>query len=428
MLNWANNHAYRASRVHFPKSVEEVQAIVRNAKRVRGLGSRHSFNAVADSEAGELISLKNLDRFVRFETREGRSTVTFEAGMNYGQLCPLLDSAGYAVHNLASLPHISVIGACMTGTHGSGDAQPGLASAVSAITFVDADGRVQHCSREEDPDEFDGMVVSLGTIGIVVDLTLDLIPTFEVAQTVYENVPIDALRPQFDAVTSSTYSISLFTDWQGGRFNQVWMKSVTGRPHFDLRTLGATIAPEQRHPVQGAINERLLTRFINPSKCTVQLGIGDRWHKRLSHFRIEDEPSTSGAELQAEYLIGREHALAAFDVLFGMADEIRPFVQISEVRTMAADRLWMSPFYDRPSVGIHFTCMNDRPAELMAVLAKIEERFEPFAPRPHWGKLFAMGGDRVRSRYPQADAFRQLIRRYDPNGKFGNAFVDRNIG
>ncbi|HQY89084.1 MAG TPA: FAD-binding protein [Tepidisphaeraceae bacterium] len=422
MQNWSRNITYKARDVHFPNSVEQIQKLVRESKRVHAVGSRHSFGTIADSENGELVSLRNLDRTVRVELGQHPS-VTVEAGINYSQLATFLHSIGYGLPNLASLPHISVAGAIATSTHGSGDSQRSLASSVRAMKFVKADGEVFEIKRGD--SAFDGVVVHLGALGIVIELTLDIIPTFEIEQRVFENLSFDDLTPNlFDQITSSAYSVSFFTDWQNGRFNQVWFKSEPGKPPFDLTQFGSKLATQQRHPVQGAVAESIVKHLIDPKKCTEQLGIPGPWHKRLPHFRIEDEPSTSGQELQSEFIIPRTRALDAMKLLFEFGDRLRPLIQISEIRTIAADDFWMSPFYARDSVGIHFT-WHKVPDAVTNILPEIESRLAQFDARPHWGKLFTIDQDRIRSLYADSlPRFQSLAHRLDPNGKFRNSFLD----
>ncbi len=415
LLNWAGNHRYAAARVHRPRTVEDVRTIVTQSRKLKALGTRHSFNDVADT-TGELISLAHFDSVE--EPDAASRTVNVGAGVTYGKLCGRLHRAGFALHNLASLPHISVAGACATATHGSGDRLGGLATAVRAMRVVTADARVLDVSRESNGDAFAGMVVSLGGLGVVTRLTLDVVPAFDVRQDVYENLPLAAVEQHFDEVTSMADSVSLFTDWRDARFNQVWLKRrVTDGPAADVTPehFGATRATGPRHPIDG----------ISPVNCTEQMGAAGAWHERLPHFRMDYTPS-SGEELQSEYFVPRARAAAALRAVYGLRDHVPPLLQISEVRTIAADEMWMSPCYRRASVAIHFTWRKDVPG-VAGVLPRIEHALDPFDARPHWGKLFTMQPARVRSLYPKLSEFRQLLVTSDPDGKFRNAFLDRYV-
>jgi alditol oxidase len=414
LTNWAGNYAYSAARLHEPESIEQLRDVVRSVARLRVLGSRHAFNDLADT-TGDLVSLARLPRVLELD--RGAGTVTIDGAMRYGDLCPALDAAGYALPNLASLPHISVAGACATSTHGSGDRVGSLATAVSALAVMSADGEQRSFSRDRDGDDFTGMVVSLGALGVITTLTLRLQPAFRMRQDVYERLPLRAGLDHFDEITSSAYSVSLFTAWRGPEFDQVWLKRrVTDQDFEPAPTLfGATLATRQRHPIDG----------VPPEACTPQLGIPGPWHERLPHFRMDATPS-AGDELQSEYQVPRHRAAEALEALEPLRKRIAPLVQISEIRTIAADELWLSPSFGRESVAIHFTWLPDWTA-VSRLLPLIEAALAPFEPRPHWGKLFTIPPDELRPRYPKLAAFGALIARHDPDGAFRNAFVDRYV-
>jgi xylitol oxidase len=414
--NWAGNYTFGAARWHWPTTVAEVQDVVRGSRKLRVLGSRHSFNAVADS-LEDIVSLERFDEQVVID-RE-RLTVTVNAGLRYGRLGQALYQAGYALHNLASLPHISVAGACATATHGSGDRNGNLATAVAALELVTPDGGLVVLSREQQPEPFYGAVVGLGALGVVTRVTLDISPAFDVRQDVYENLPLVQLDDHFDEITGSAYSVSLFTDWRGPRFNQVWLKQrvtdATADAAAEPDFFGASLATTRLHPI-GA---------LSADSCTEQLGRPGPWHERLPHFRLDFTPS-SGAELQTEYLLPRQHALAAILAVAELREQVSPLLLISEVRTIAADNLWLSPCYQQACVALHFTWQPDWPA-VRQLLPRIEARLAPLAARPHWGKLFTLPPAQVRAQYPQLPRFQQLLGEYDPSGKFRNAFVERYI-
>jgi xylitol oxidase len=415
LRNWAGNHEFSATRLHEPESIEQVQDIVRQASSLRVLGSRHSFNDIADTP-GELLSLGRLPRTVEIDPAV--PSVTVDGGIRYGELCELLETAGFALHNLASLAHISVAGACATGTHGSGDRNGNLATAVSALVVVTADGEIARIARDANSTELDGAVVSLGGLGVVVRLTLDIEPTYQLRQDVYENLPLADLERHFDELTSSADSVSFFTDWRGPTIDQVWLKRrLPGGSAFEPppRLFGATRATAAVHPI----------RAISPDACTAQMGLPGPWHERLPHFRLDHTPS-SGDELQSEFLVPRERAIEALEAIHTVRDRIAPLIQVSEIRTIAADGLWMSPSFGRASVALHFTWRPDW-AAVRVTLPVVEKVLEPFDARPHWGKLFTMAAEEVRSRYPKLPNFVELVRHHDPNGTFRNGFLDRYV-
>ncbi len=414
-VNWAGNYTYRAARLHRPETVEQLQELVSSCRKLKALGTRHSFNEIADTDEDQ-ISLEHFDRVVALD-RE-RRTVTVEAGVRYGELCRYLDREGFALHTLASLPHISVAGACATATHGSGDRHGNLATAVSAMEMVTADGKIVVLSRERDRERFEGAVVGLGGLGVLTKLTLDVEPAFAMRQDVYENLPLARLENHFEEIVSSAYSVSLFTDWRNARFDQVWFKRrVADGAAFEPapELFGATRATRQLHPIEGMPTEN----------CTLQLGTPGPWHERMPHFRLEFTPSV-GEEMQSEYLVPRRHAFAAFQAIDRLREQVAPLLQISEVRTIAADNLWMSPCYRQDCISIHFTWIQDWPA-VSGVLPVIEAELAPLNARPHWGKLFTVPTARLGSLYERLPDFQDLLRSYDPEGKFRNPFLDRYI-
>jgi len=412
--NWAGNVRFGAGRVHRPASVSELRRLVAGAGRLRALGTGHSFSPIADSP-GELVSVAGLPPAVTVDA--GRRTATVAAGLRYGELVPRLHRAGYALPGLASLPHISVAGACATGTHGSGDRVGNLATAVAALELVTAGGELLRLDRAAGADRFDGSVVGLGALGIVTSLTLDLVPAYQVVQYVYDDLPFDTLVQRWPEVFAAAYSVSVFTSWAGRCTGQVWLKRRLADPDAGVappqRWLGARLAGGARHPIPGA----------SPDHCTEQLGAPGAWYARLPHFRLEFTPS-SGQELQSEYLLPRELTAEALAGLHRIRDRVAPVLQTCELRTIAADRLWLSPSYQRDTLAVHFTWIADQPA-VTAAVAAVEELLLPLAARPHWGKLFQAGPEVIRASYPRLADFTALIGQLDPAGKFRNEFLDR---
>ncbi|MET7703104.1 FAD-binding protein [Streptomyces sp. NPDC005485] len=404
LSNWAGNITYSAKELHRPHSLDALRALVADSAKVRVLGSGHSFNEIAEpGDGGALLSLSALPPVVDVDT--AARTVRVAGGVRYAELARQVHRHGLALHNMASLPHISVAGSVATGTHGSGVANGSLASAVREVELVTADGTTVTLARGD--ARFDGAVTSLGALGVVTALTLDLEPDFEVAQHVFTELPSTGL--DFEKVAAAAYSVSLFTDWREPGFRQVWLKRRTDQPAPEFPW--AAPATEAMHPVPGMPAEN----------CTEQFGVPGPWHERLPHFRAEFTPS-SGAELQSEYLLSRAHALDALHALDAIRETIAPLLQICEVRTIAADAQWLSPAHGQDSVAFHFTWVEDTEA-VLPVVRRVEEALDPFAPRPHWGKVFTVPSAALRERYPRLGDFRALAGSLDPEGKFTNAFV-----
>jgi alditol oxidase len=359
--------------------------------------------------------LQNLNKVVSLDAAS--NTVTVEAGMKYGELAPYLHENGYALHNLASLPHISIAGAIATATHGSGIKNGNLSTGVSAIEFVNAAGDLVSLSKKKDGELFNGAVVALGALGVVTKLTLDLQPTFNMTQVVYRNLPMSELENNFETIMSGGYSVSLFTDWKNKNINEVWIKSraVDGDTIAAPELFGAKLATQNLHPIETEQAEN----------CTDQMGVPGPWYERMPHFKMGFKPS-AGKELQSEYFVPIEHAYEAMMAMEKLHEKITPHLFISEIRTVNADDLWLSPCYKQTCAVLHTTWKQEVDT-VMSLLPLIEEQLAPFNARPHWAKLFTMQPPVLQSRYEKLNDFKQLISQYDPNGKFRNDFLNRNL-
>ncbi len=413
MKNWAGNINFSTHQVHYPATLEAVQAVIKKYDKLSVLGSAHSFNTIADNENNQ-VCLKEMNKILSLDTTA--HTVTIEGGIRYGDLAPYLHEKGYALHNLASLPHITVAGSCATATHGSGIKNGNLATAVAAIEFVNAAGEVTMLSKKEDEDFF-GAVVGLGALGVVTKLTLHLQPSFDMQQYVYLDLPMAALEHNFDFIISSGYSVSLFTNWQNKNISEVWVKNKV-TPNGTLppaELFGAKAATKNMHPIKGQ----------DPVNCTGQMGEAGPWFQRLPHFKMGFKPST-GEELQTEYFVPVENAFAAIMAIEALHEKISPLLFVSEIRAVGADDFWMSPCYKKNCVALHFTWKPDT-AKVMALLPLLEESLAPFNALPHWGKVFTMQPQVLQSNIPRLNDFKALVQKHDANGKFQNEFLRRNL-
>jgi xylitol oxidase len=406
LRNWSRNIEYATQVLHRPATIDQLQDLVVRADRIHPFGTGHTFNTIADS-TGALVSLADLPPAI--EVDANARTVTASGGLRFGALCTVLHEAGLALHNLGSLPHISLAGACSTGTHGAGNANRCLAAAVVGVEFVAADGTLVRVAAG-DP-AFPGSVLALGALGVVTALTMRVEPAYEMRQDVWLDAPVETVLERFADIMAAGYSVSLFTDFRRPDVvDKVWVKSRTDRPVADGQEWGARPATDPQHPITGQ----------DPSAATQQLGVPGPWHERLPHFRLEFTPS-SGEEQQTEYLLPREHGAAAFAALRSV--ELAAALQVCEVRTVAADDLWLSPCGGRDTVALHFTWVDDD-ALVGAAVRDLEAALAPFDARPHWGKVFAAD---PRAHYPRLADFRGLLDRYDPNRKFGNRFLEQYV-
>ncbi len=376
LKNWAGNLTYGTDALAQAKTLGEVQEVVKKYDKVKALGTRHCFNTIADSD-DHFVSVVEAAQDIVIAP-DGKS-VTVDAGIKYGELSPYLHEKGFALHNLASLPHISVAGAAATATHGSGEKNGNLASAVSGLEMVTANGEVVRLSRGQDGEDFNAAVVHLGALGVLTKITLDIQPTFLMTQHVYQNMPIAQLKDHFDEIQASGYSVSLFTNWQSQDIAEVWVKQRADAPQMDQKEwLGATLATKNLHPIPE----------ISAENCTPQMGVPGPWYERMPHFKMGFTPS-SGDELQTEYFVPRQHAVDAIMAIARLGDQVGPYLLTSEIRTIAADNFWMSPCYRQDCIALHFTWKPDWPG-VSKLLPTVERELAPYNARPHWGKLFTM--------------------------------------
>ncbi len=410
--NWAGNHAYTAARYVRARSLEEAQEVIRASTRVRLLGTRHSFNALCDTE-GMLLDLTGLVTEPVLDQEHG--TVRVAGGTPYNDVAAHLQANGLALANMGSLPHISVAGATSTGTHGSGTGNRILGSAVRRLELIGPDGELRTLSRGE--ADFDGSVVALGALGAVVSLDLDVEPTYDVRQDLYAHLRWSDVVERIDEVLASAYSVSVFGRWNDADPTEVLMKSRTTDDRSTADWIGGTEA-------------------VPAATASLTLGGGDHitargtpgpWSDRLPHFRGDRQPSF-GAEIQSEWFVPAAEAAAALravtDLAAATAGELTALLIVSEIRGIHSDDLWMSPAQGRETVALHFTWRRE-PAAVLAMVRRVEDALAPFGARPHWGKVW----DRVdHDHHPRLADFRALAERVDPAGTFRNALVERVLG
>lgn len=410
LINWGGNYRFGARRLHQPADLEELRAIVTAVPQLRVVGSLHSFTDIADAPA--LLGLDRLPEELSVDATARTATVS--AGVRYGELAVRLAAEGLALHNLASLPHISVAGAVSTATHGSGQANGNLATAVAALELMTSSGELLRLERGD--ADFAGAVVGLGALGVLTRLTVDLEPAYEVSQHVYEGLSWESLLAHLDEIMASAYSVSVFTRW-GAEAGRVWLKARLdapgGPPAGEL--FGARAARSEQHPIEG----------LDPVHCTPQLGRPGPWLERLPHFRMGFTPS-SGEEIQSEYHLPRAGAGEAIRALLELAPRLRPLTQVAEIRAVAADELWMSPQYRRETIAVHFT-WAPRQAEVERALGEVEAALLPLGARPHWGKLFVAGAEAIGPAYERREDFARLVARLDPRGAFTNAWLRQRV-
>ena len=409
MKNWSGTVTFRDLATVGPVSLNQLQSLVSDNSKVRARGSAHCFNAIADTSE-TAVTLENMPAEIAID--KASRTVRVPAGLKYGELAVALEERGWAIHNMASLPHISVAGAVATATHGSGVGNGNLATCVESLELVLPDGSLKRVSRGE--KDFEGYVVGLGLLGVVVNLDLVIEPTFNISQTVYRGLSRESYAANLDEIMSLAYSVSYFTTWAAAGGGEVWAKFRAGSV-APVALFEAYQATSNRHPLPG----------LDPEPCTEQMGISGPWYLRLPHFKMEFTPS-AGDEIQSEFFVARKDAPAALLALEKIAPQINEILWVSEIRAIAADDLWMSPHYQRDSIGIHFTWKKvDAVYEMVKI---VEEVLSPFKYRPHLGKVFSASADYLSSVMPKFEDFKKLVQEVDPSNKFGNEFTDKLFG
>ena len=407
MKNWSGNIEYRPAEIARPKSISELQKVVADSRKVRAYGSGHSFNTLADTD-GTLIAFSEFDKNIEIDS--SKMLVRVPAGVRYGEVAPKLHANGFALRNMGSLPHITVVGATSTGTHGSGVGNKNLSGSIAEIELITATGDAITLDQSELP----AARVALGSIGIIHHLTLDIVPTYEVAQTVYFDLPFVQLISNLDAILSAGYSVSVLSMWGDEYVDQVWVKSKIGTNPVLTQNewFGAKLATRKSNPIREA----------DSAAATEQFGLPGPWFERLPHFKLDFTPSF-GEELQTEYFIDRKDAPAALNAIYKIREELSELIMVCEMRTVAQDENWLSEAYGRETFVFHFTWRPNIPA-VEKLLLKIEASLEPFKARPHWGKVFTNNAFDFSSLYPKFNSFITYRGTYDPSRKFVNKLLE----
>jgi len=406
MQNWSKNIDFNDRQYFQPETLAELQEIVRTHPKIRARGSAHSFNEIANTSSYS-INLLKMPKVI--EVNSDSKSVKVSAGLTYGELAPELQKQGWALNNLASLPHISIAGSVSTGTHGSGMKNQNLANQVLSLDIVTAEGELRQIDRAN--PAFNALVVGLGLGGIVYQYELKIEPTYQVRQVIYPEIPLDILQRNFEQIMGTAYSVSYFTDWSSAQVGNLWCKFRDSEVIPDS-VGGSAKADKKFHPIPS----------VDPVACTDQLGIPGEWHQRIPHFKLEFTPSV-GEEIQSEFFVDRKDAPAAIQAVSELGLEITPLLWITELRTFAADQLWLSGAFERDVLAIHFTWK--KVDAIYPVIEKVEAALRPFNYRPHWGKVFTADATYLKSVYPKMSEFKALAEALDPTSKFENSFTRR---
>ena len=409
MQNWSKNVDFNDRAYLQQESLAELQEIVKSNQKLRARGTAHCFNEIANTSS-YAFNLSKMPKTI--EVDSASQSVRVAAGLKYGKLAPILHEQGWALNNLASLPHISIAGSISTGTHGSGINNKNLANQVLSLDLVTAEGELRHIDRAH--PAFNAIVVGLGMGGVVYQYELKVEPTYQIRQVVYPNLPLDVLQRNFDGIMGTAYSVSYFTDWSSEQVGNIWCKFRDGEV-IPESIGGCTQANKKFHVID----------TLEPEWTTEQFGLYGPWHLRLPHFKLEFIPSV-GEEIQTEFFVDRKDAAAAIEAVSKLGAEITPLLWITELRTIAKDELWLSGAFQRDTLAIHFTWK--KLDAIYPVIEKVETSLRPFNYRPHWGKVFTAEATYLKSVYPKMGEFQALMQALDPGKKFENSFTRKNVG
>lgn len=409
LANWGGNLAFEQAEVVKPKTISELAEMVR-VNKVRPVGTLHSFSPIAKGE-GLLMSTANLA--IKPELDSDRSVVRFGAAMRFGELALFLEQNGFALRNMGSLPHISVAGAAATGTHGSGDKNQILSSSLTSFSYLNHEGELIKVEKQ-DP-LFEAFRLGLGAYGIWVEAELSIVPSFQIRQDIFLEIPWSYFLEDPSRLTSAGYSVSLFGKWGTSTISQTWVKSEVEDPRAGVPI--AAIAPEQN-------SKRELADGVGDN-LTEQGGKPGPWLHRLPHFRLDASPS-AGNEIQTEYFFTRDKIAHAIEAVHSVAGKINPVLIISEIRSIAQDDAWLSPMRRGDSIALHFTWKNE-PELVDIAVQELEKVLAPMEPIPHWGKVHHFTQSDLERAHPMLSKAREQFENADPSGKFSSDYL-RSLG
>jgi xylitol oxidase len=446
--------AARTMEVVMPATIEELQRAVKDADKVRIYSPHRSFATVVDTD-GVLICLDEItwdDSILQIDAHKRR--VTCSAFMTCSDLAAYLEQQGWALQNLPSSLNISMAGAVIAGAHGSGDSCSMLATSVEAVDYVDADGCLVATTERDLPSSSLGaaadpalQALMLGSLGVLVQLTLRIEPRFHIRQDVYLNIPWKSYwkeAPTFtgtgntfqpatfdeaaliDDVFAEAYSVSVFVgDWGSDYISQAWFKRKVPIAHDGH---SGTLPPAARELFGGRLSSMTVHPIPSESggACTAQGEPAASSPFRLPHFNTSTSTAQRDDQLFSEYFLPREHAVDALRALRAIAIIIQPVLKVSELRSVSADEFWMSPHYRRPSFAISFVWSCNVKSAIKTLL-HIERALMPFAPRPNWGSLFISFGPEIPLSLPSSAKYRSLLVSLDPTGKFRSHYVNRFV-
>jgi L-gulono-1,4-lactone dehydrogenase len=425
--NWAGNQRVDATRVARPAGNDEVAAVLRAAAAdgltVKAVGAGHSFTAAA-ATAGVRLELDNLAGLVRVD-RDARQ-VTVQAGMRLRELNRVLAEHGLALANLGDIDTQTISGAISTGTHGTGARLGCLSTFVTALTLVDGDGTVHHCSATRDADVFAAARVGVGAVGVLTEVTLQCVDAFTLRAEERPEPLADVLAGLDELVEGNDH------------FEIYWF------PYTDrVQTKRNNRVPAADRPLgrfRGWLDDEFLSNTVFGVACRVGRAVPalvptiTAVEARALSARVYTAPSHAVfctprrvRFVEMEYGLPRSELPAAFAALRSIVDRLPVKVIFPvEVRFSAADDVWLSHGYGRDSAYVAIHQYVGMPYE--PYFRAFEEVCRDLGGRPHWGKMHWRTRDDLRPAYPRFDDFLAVRDRLDPGRLFGNGYTERLFG
>ncbi|MER7010492.1 D-arabinono-1,4-lactone oxidase [Saccharopolyspora sp. NPDC000359] len=426
--NWARTATGTPSSVLAPRDTAEAAAAIREAaaagRTVRPLGTGHSFSSIGSPGTGCALDLSHWTGIVRAEPDTG--LVTVRAGTPLHQLNAELDGLGLAMANLGDIDQQTISGAISTGTHGTGAGLGGLATQVEALDLLLADGSERHCSATEHPELFAAARVGLGALGVITSVTLRCVPAFTLAAEEHP-APLDEVLERFDQLAADHDHVEFY--WFPHSSNTLVKRNDRHdgppRPLHPVRHFLEYEVLENR--LFGAVCKlgRAVPALVRPLNRICAATWSARSYSDASH-RVFTTPRTVRF-VESEYAIPQESLRDVLRELRTVARDLAdPVVFPVEVRVAAADDIWLSTAYQRPTAYIAIHQFQGMPHR------RWFDAFEDIAGavggRPHWGKVHRLDAAALRERYPRFDDFRRLRAELDPDGVFRNTYLDHVLG
>ncbi|SES48940.1 D-arabinono-1,4-lactone oxidase [Actinokineospora terrae] len=425
--NWAGTETATAVELHSPADVTAISAAITSAAdrglTVRARGSGHSFTPAAAAHGAAL----DLSTWTGVVSADG-ADVTVRSGTTLAELNTELDRRGRAMANLGDIDAQTVSGAISTGTHGTGARLGGIATQVSALELVLANGSVVRCSATERPDLFAAARISLGALGVISTVTLRTEPAFVLAAA-EQPEPLEQVLEQLDQNCADNDHFEFYW-FPYGR------KALTKRNN----RLPAGALPRPLGPVRqffeyevlengafGALCKigRFVPQLVRPlSKLSASV-LSPRSYSDVSHKVFVTSRRVRFVE--SEYAIPREALAEVLAELRARVPQLAdPIMFPVEVRVAARDDIWLSTAHDRDSAYIAIHQYRGMPYR--DYFALFESIAASVGGRPHWGKMHTLDAEKLRALYPRFDDFARIRSEVDPDGIFRNPYTDKVLG